>query len=69
MCAVRETAAALLPRRAGIGAAMTMSGTLSRGLRSEIDRRFCESVGADSLDSRSRDRSGAACGRDLRNFF
>jgi hypothetical protein len=38
-------------------------------LRSEIERRFCESVDTDSLDSRSRDRRGGVSARDLRNFF
>jgi hypothetical protein len=46
-----------------------MSATLSRGLRSEIERRFCESVGTDSRDSCSRDRRRDRPGRDLRNFF
>jgi hypothetical protein len=58
-----------MPRGSGIGAAMTMSAALSRDLRSEIERRFCESVGADSRDSRSRSRCCGASGGDLRNFF
>jgi len=33
---------------------MTMSGALSKGLQSDIDGRFCESVDADSLDSYAR---------------
>jgi hypothetical protein len=55
--------------RARIGAVRIMSATLSRDLRSEIERRFCESVGADSRDSRSRDRRDGVSARDLRNFF
>jgi hypothetical protein len=46
-----------------------MSETLSRGLRSEIERRFCESVDTDSRESRSRDRRDGVSARDLRNFF
>jgi len=46
-----------------------MSATLSRGLRSEIERRFCESVDTDSRDSCSRDRRGDASARDVLNFF
>jgi hypothetical protein len=46
-----------------------MSATLSRGLRSEIERRFCESVGTDSRDSGSRGGQSGASGRDVRNFF
>jgi hypothetical protein len=67
--ALRENPAADLPCGTGIGAAMTASATLSRDLQSEIERRFCESVGTDSRDSRAhRHRSGAS-GGDLRNFF
>jgi hypothetical protein len=46
-----------------------MSATLSRGLQSEICRRFCESVVIDSRDSRSRDGRRDGPKRDLRNFF
>jgi hypothetical protein len=46
-----------------------MSATLSRGLRSEIERRFCELVGTDSRDSGSRGGQSGASGRDVRNFF
>jgi len=48
---------------------MTWSGALSRGLRSDIDRRVCESVDADSLDSCLRNRESDAPDEMYANFF
>jgi hypothetical protein len=48
---------------------MTWSGALSRGLRSDIDGRFCESIDADSLDSCLCNGESDASDEMCANFF